>query len=248
MNQLHQQIIKQLQVASGLQSPDFEGFGRKYVGTNKAYYHTNTTQLKNIATQFLKSHHLSQNELEELISSLYQHQQSYDELIIAAMLVASSPELRQKFDLNLLDHWLSFVCGWAETDVLCQSPFTAEDLLSRWDSWHQLLSKLSQDENVHKRRASLVLLTKPLRQSSDPRLSQLAFANIELLKSEKDILITKAISWLLRSLIVQHRQELSDYLANNQDSLPKIAFREATSKLLTGKKYVNQKRQSIIKN
>ena len=76
---------------------------------------------------------------------------------------------------NLLDHWLSFVCGWAETDVLCQSPFTAEDLLSRWDSWHQLLSKLSQDENVHKRRASLVLLTKPLRQSSDPRLSQLAF-------------------------------------------------------------------------
>jgi 3-methyladenine DNA glycosylase AlkD len=87
-----------------------------------------------------------------------------------------------------------------------------------------------------KRRASLVLLTRPLRESDDPRLARLAFAIIGRLKHEKDILVTKAVSWLLRALIKYHRREVEAYLEDNMDTLPKIAVRETRNKLQSGRK------------
>ena len=56
------------------------------------------------------------------------------------------------------------------------------------------------------------------------------------LKGDKDILITKAISWLLRDLIKHHREQVVYYLDKNSDNLPKIAIRETKNKLITGKK------------
>ncbi len=115
--------------------------------------------------------------------------------------------------------------------------FPAPAVLERWSLWKPFLQKLNQDNNIHKRRASLVLLTKVVAKSSDREAAFLAFQNIDNLKSEKHILITKAISWLLRCLIVNHRSEVEDYLSHNSDLLPKIAIREVKTKLTTGKKY-----------
>jgi len=95
---------------------------------------------------------------------------------------------------------------------------------------------MAVDGNPSRRRASLVLLTKSVRGSNDARLSKLAFKNIDLLKGEKDILITKAVSWLLRSLIKNHRVEVVDYINKNRQILPKIAIRETERKLKTGRK------------
>jgi 3-methyladenine DNA glycosylase AlkD len=110
-------------------------------------------------------------------------------------------------------------------------------LLGDWTTWKKLIKSFVKDKNISKRRASLVLLTKSLRQSDDIKLSKLAFENIEKLKHEKEILITKAISWLLRSLVKFHSKQLSIYLKENRDTLPKIAYREAYCKLTTGRKY-----------
>jgi 3-methyladenine DNA glycosylase AlkD len=70
----------------------------------------------------------------------------------------------------------------------------------------------------------------------DEDMSSVAFKCIERLKSEKHVMITKAISWLLRSMIKHYRKEVTDYLKKNSDTLPKIAVRETTRKLETGKK------------
>ncbi len=90
--------------------------------------------------------------------------------------------------------------------------------------------------DVQKKRASLVLLTRAVRESNERQLADLAFANIQKLKSNRDILITKAISWLLRDLIKHHRIAVEDFVQNNRGTLPKIAIRETKTKLLTGKK------------
>jgi len=37
-----------------------------------------------------------------------------------------------------------------------------------------------------------------------------------------------------------HKEKLAEYLNENKDSLPKIAYREAMTKVLTGKKGVNR--------
>ena len=49
-------------------------------------------------------------------------------------------------------------------------------------------------------------------------------------------MISKAISWVLRSLIKHHRKLVADYLTSNVATLPKIAVRETLIKLETGKK------------
>ena len=82
----------------------------------------------------------------------------------------------------------------------------------------------------------MVLLTGPVRHSVDMRLSELAFDNIGKLKNESNILITKAVSWLLRDLIKNHKVEVEKYLKQNLNSLSRIAMRETTNKLRSGKK------------
>ncbi len=114
---------------------------------------------------------------------------------------------------------------WCEVDSLCQSTFIADEVLKRWKEWGKLLKRFVKSENISKRRASIVLLVKACRESDDSRLSDLLFENIEKLKQEKDILITKAVSWGLRELIKNHKNEVAKYLNENIDSLPKIAIR-----------------------
>jgi 3-methyladenine DNA glycosylase AlkD len=72
--------------------------------------------------------------------------------------------------------------------------------------------------------------------TDDGRLSALALQVIDTLKHEKEILITKAISWLLRSMIKNHKDLVSEYLKNERESLPKIALRETLVKIKTGVK------------
>ncbi|MEI8067351.1 MAG: DNA alkylation repair protein [Candidatus Shapirobacteria bacterium] len=239
-NNFHQEILKEIKKYSGNEVPNREGFGLKYVGTDKVSYHLNTKDTRQIAKGFTKVNQFDLDQYVELIDSLYRGE-SHDEINIAAKIIEFSPEFRKQFDVNYLDSWLENVHGWAETDTLCQMAFTDIDLLSNWPNWQKLIKKLSTDKNVHKRRASLVLLTKPVRLSADSKLSFLAFENIDKLKSEKDILITKAVSWILRSLIKNHQQEVAKYLDKNLEILPKIAVREVTTKLLTGKKYIKNK-------
>ena len=238
----HFQIISEIIKYSGLKKPNKEGFGLKYVGTNKPSYHLNTLNIRSIAKNFVKNHQFDLCQYIDLLNSLYSGE-SYDEVNIAAKIVEFYPQLKAEFDLKYLDNWLNYTHGWAEIDTLCQMAFTDTDLLSRWSKWEKLIIKFSTDPNVHKRRASLVLLTKPSRLSDDKKIAALAFRNIDLLKSETDILITKAVSWSLRQLTKFHAVQVAKYLEKNKDTLPKIAIRETTTKLLTGRKYINNSKK-----
>lgn len=241
MNKYHQEILNQIKSLSKNKKPDREGFGLKYVGTDKPSYHLNTASIYQIVKEFLDNHKdISEANLVALVDSLYEGR-TFDEIVIAAKIVGKSRKLREFVEIDHIDTWLGHVHGWAETDVLCQNAFTDTDFLGRWDLWEKFLDRLVKDGNVHKRRASLVLLNNPLRLSPDNRLSVKAFQNVDLLKKEKDILITKSISWILRTLIKFHREEVSKYIEENRESLPKIAIREVKTKLETGKKYINPK-------
>lgn len=207
-----------------------------YIGTNKIYYAISTEAHRKIIKDWIKQHpNLNEKEYTDLLTSLYEGQ-SVNEISIAGSLLRHHPRLRRTVKPEHIDIWLNRLQGWAEVDSLCQSNFSAEEVLTQWDEWQRLLTKLASDDNVHKKRASLVLLTKPVRDSEDPRLEEMAFRNIDKLKQNRHILVTKAISWLLRDLIKHHRQKVETYLRDNEDTLPRIAIRETRTKLLTGKK------------
>jgi len=241
MDNHYQKIITSIKDISKNSKPNFDGFGLKYVGTQKPSFHLNTNEMRNIAKNFVKSHSLSNKEYIDFIDALY-YGETYDEIIIAALIVGQAKELRQNLSPQNLHHWVVNTHGWAECDVLCQMAFDSDDFLNNWSVWEKALMQFAKDPNVQIRRASLVLLTKPFRQSADSKLVKVALHNLNLLKNEKDILITKAVSWVLRAMIKYHKETVTKYLQENLNSLPKIAIREVRSKLDTGKKYINKKK------
>jgi len=245
-NKYHLELISGVRTHATQLSPSQKEKLENYIGTNKICYAIGTETERRIIKEWVKKHpDLAASEYIELLSSLYQGE-SINEISIAGELLELSPRLRKNIKPKYLDMWLNRVQGWAEVDSLCQSKFTAIEVLENWKEWKSLLTRLASDNNVHKKRASLVLLTKPARDSNDPRLADMAFMNINKLKSERHILITKAISWLLRDLIKHNRLRVERYLRENEETLPKIAVRETRTKLLTGRK--NPVRKDVHKS
>jgi 3-methyladenine DNA glycosylase AlkD len=235
-NKHHSELMSQVRAhAKEISKSEREKLER-YIGTNKTLYAMGADTQRKIIKEWTKKHpDLTQSEYIELLNSLYQGD-SVNEISLAGELLASFPKLRKNVEPKHFDAWLNRAQGWAEVDSICQSKFTAEELLSNWKEWKSLLTRLASDDNIHKKRASLVLLTKPVRDSEDTRLANLAFMNVDKLKKEREILVTKAVSWLLRDLIKHDRRRVETYVKENEDTLPKIAVRETKTKLLTGRK------------
>lgn len=208
----------------------------EHLGTQRRWYGLKNEQRRRIMLAFLADNSdLPYEDWLALIDSLYKGD-SYEERCAPQTLLIKFPRYRRQLPLKQLDAWLGLLDGWAEVDSTCQTVFTAQDLLANWAGWRDLLESLAGDENINKQRAALVLLTAPISQSADEAILNLSLALIDRLKAEKDKRVTKAISWLLRKGIKQHRDAISAYLAAQAESLPAIAVRETRKKLNTGKK------------
>ena len=219
-NKYHLEFLQELEKYKGKGTKYQEERDKYYTGSRKFSYNIKTSIKNLIVKNWIKRHPaISTGEYIELLNSLYLLGQSHDERSIAGKLLKFLPQLRRQIDPLLLNKWLNGAEGWAEVDSICQSNFSAEEILSNWKTWKDLITNFAGDKNIHKKRASLVLLTGPVRQSPDPRLSKLAFDNIEKLKRERDILITKAISWLLRDLIKNNKEKVKEYLDKNKELL-----------------------------
>lgn len=216
---------------------DSSGFNPvSYFGTQSQYLGIRNPDKYKIGRQFKKQFpEISFEDLIELFNELAEGQ-TFEEKTMPGFMIDRYPQHLLHIQPAHLDTWLSSLTGWCEVDSLCQSTFPAEHLLANGEEWEKYLVKFSHDVNISKRRASLVLLCKPVAQSSEACLKDLSFEIIETLKHETSPLITKAISWLLRQMVENHRADVEKYLEINKDSLPKLALRETRKVLLTGKK------------
>jgi 3-methyladenine DNA glycosylase AlkD len=231
----HQEIfsdLKRVAAASGARYRIGEDIGR---GSSKPVYMIRAAVFRACVKAWTCRHpDLTPHEYGQLLDSLSRGETSTEFYVIGELL-RHLPKLRVTLEPKRIAPWLGRAEGWCEVDSICQSTFTAEEMLAEWSAWKQVLASLAKSKNLHHRRASLVLLTKPLRDSADTRLGRIAFANVDRLKHERDILITKAVSWLLRDAATNYRRQVEACLKENADSLPKIAIRE-TNKLRTGVK------------
>ncbi|MFH1289377.1 MAG: DNA alkylation repair protein [Patescibacteria group bacterium] len=237
MNQVahtsHKKILKILKANKGTPS---KHFGNNYGGNNDLSLHIDIQTLRLIVKDFVNRHkNLTLVGLLDLLDLLYKGEYD-DEKQVGGKLLQYYSIQRRNIEPTRLNVWLNHLDGWSQVDSLCQSVFSAEDMIGSWNKWQKTLVSFSKDKNINKRRASLVLLTAPVRQSTNVEFAKLSFTLIDRLKDEKDILITKAVSWLLREMIKNHKNEVAEYLQKNQDRLPKIAVRETKRKLETGRK------------
>lgn len=207
-----------------------------YLGTSHKVLNVRTADKRRLAKEFYKSHtDIALKDFLSLLDSLYMGE-SFEEVTLASELIGFYRQHINSIRLGSFNKWLGTLEGWAEVDTLCSGPIDASVLLANWNSWYTWLTKWRVSKNIQKRRASLVFLVKPVTKNPNTQLRGLAFAQIEGLKAEKEVMITKAISWLLRALASQNPREVKKYVNDNLDTLPKIAVRETLRKIETGKK------------
>jgi len=207
-----------------------------YLSSGHRYYDVSIPSLRTLAKAWLEENKgVPDAEFLAMLDGLYRGK-SYEEKVLASILLSYHRAARRAIGTKQLEAWLDGLVGWAEIDSLCQSAFTADEIVANWREWKRFIRTLSRDRNINKRRAALVFLTAPVRNSDDERLAALAFEIIDHLKPERDKMITKAVSWLLRSMLPHHQRTVSAYLRENRHSLPAIAVRETTRKIATGRK------------
>jgi len=230
---LHATLLAEIIKKSG--KPTQHTFLDNYLGNTHPRYPISMPHLRGVIKTWIQSSPLTPKEFQAVLTSLIKAPSSTEKMTAGILLDYANKE-QINFDPKNFDRWLNHLQGWVEVDTLCYGHFKVDQALENWSQWKKLLISLNKSKNINKRRASLVLLCKPLTRSDDKGLQVLAFQLIEYLKSEKEILITKAISWILRSMVKLHRNELKKYLTKNKQTLPAIAVRETFAKIKTGKK------------
>ena len=234
----HTFILSELKKIAGKRGTS-QSSSDSYISSGHVYYDISVPERRRISKEWLKANgKIFAADFLKTLDFLYKGP-SHDEKTVASILLGLSPEFRKKVTVKKLDQWLGHLVGWAEIDTLCQNVFTANEVLGNWkgpQGWEAFLRKLSKDKNMNKRRASIVFLVGPVGYSSDKRPVKLGFELVDKLKHEKHILITKAISWLLRSMVKLHKADVAAYVEKNKESLPKIAVRETLVKIKTGRK------------
>jgi 3-methyladenine DNA glycosylase AlkD len=233
MHPHHKTLLAEIQ---SKQRKGRDAFGASYLRSGHRYYGLTAPELRGLAKAWLRANKtLPPEEIVDTLGNLIEGP-SHEEKTLAAVLLGYSKEARAAVSTKNLDAWLDHLAGWAEVDALCSNVFKPDEVLADWKAWERLLKRLARDENINKRRAALVFLTGPVRYSADKRLLALAFETVERLKSEREIIITKAVSWLLRNMSMQHKKAVAAYIAKNKASLPAIAVRETARKITTGRK------------
>jgi 3-methyladenine DNA glycosylase AlkD len=230
----HAALLAQLRQAGrpyrgGVQNDSYSGSGRPFLNVS-------APDQRRIVRTWLAAHRAAGGDaLLALVESLLDGE-THEQRTLGPLLAGASAKARRATRPADVDRWVGQLNGWAEIDTLCASVFGPDDMGVDWPAWRALIEALSLDANINKRRAALVLLVTPTRKSDDVRFRDLGFVVIERLKSERPILITKAVSWLLRSMSGRHATAVAAYLDANAASLPAVAVRETRTKLRTGTK------------
>lgn len=230
----HKEILQEIVDRSG--KPTQHTFLASYLGNDHPRYAVSSPVLRKIAKEWASRNSTrSAVEFRDVVSSLINGKSFTEKCIGGILLDYAQPEQR-KFDIAIFEKWLDQLQGWAEVDALCTGKFSLAEVPANFRKWKPFLKKLTRGEKIEKRRASLVFYCSPISHCEEDSVAFAAFENIDALKHEKEILITKAISWLLRSMIRHHREKVERFLDENAESLPAIAVRETRIKLRTGKK------------
>ena len=235
----HKSLLDQLRAAARPADSRFDP--ANYLKSGARFLNVAVPEQRRIARAWLKAHKAAPvAEVLGLVDALVEGD-NHEEKTLGLLLLEGLGRGRRPFGPIEADRWLDHLVGWAEVDSLCQSIFGPADLLGDWPAWSGFVRRLATDPNINKRRAALVLLNRSARSDPDPRLGELALETIERLKGEREIIITKAVSWLLRSLADQHPDKVARYLDAESPTLPAIAVRETRTKLATGRKTVRRK-------
>lgn len=208
------------------------------VGGDAQVYGVRVPQLKKIAGILKKDlTPLSDVLYLDFCNSLY-NQPSREEMLLSCYLIDKKRPVLDLIDWPLLEKWSNKVDNWENNDVLSLlviGPWVSknpEERLNNLKNW--ILSK-----NLWHRRLTLVSLIISVRSG---KLWQESLQLVDKVKRERDPMIVKAVSWLLREMVRKNaKKEVADYVSANRSFLSSLVVREVENKLATGLKNPKKK-------
>jgi 3-methyladenine DNA glycosylase AlkD len=155
----------------------------------------------------------------------------YDLRILAILLAAHHHPSYQKKHWTLLTGWLQESEGWAMVDTLCCDALapmliTYPDLAAKTRSW-------PRSKNLWVRRASLVIFCVPVGKG---QFAEQALDHAAQLLADRDPMIVKAESWILRTALKHFRTDVDAFLTAHESACAPLILREVRTKLTTGRK------------
>jgi len=125
----YREILDQLKSNRG--SPS-KFFGSDYGGGSSPSLNIPNPMMRKIAREFASKYQdLGLSKLLLLINLSNRGFYS-TEKCFAGMLLQRYPKLMAKISPGCLDSWLDNLSGWSQVDSICQSVFSAQDMLSNW--------------------------------------------------------------------------------------------------------------------
>lgn len=203
--------------------------------TKLKMYGASTPAQRSIVRQWTREHRQTPaREVLALVNALYSAP-SFDERLMASYILSQNTRVIPGITETQWNRWITCIDNWAVSDNICGVPLGTWILADPARGEHYL-KKLITSKNIWARRVAIVVLTWVVWYDNSPRWKDLAFSFIRKTMHERDVIMTKAVSWILRALIQYHAPAVRAFLKKYEKELPAIARREAVNKLTTGRK------------
>lgn len=106
-----------------------------YTGSSHLQYGVAVPVMRDYVKAWIKANtDFTHDQWIALLNQLYMGE-SLEERMIAGLMIAELPTLRRDLPLDQLSTWLGGLTGWVEIDTTCQSTFSPQELLARWEAW-----------------------------------------------------------------------------------------------------------------
>lgn len=203
--------------------------------TKLKMYGASTPVQRKIAKEWTRRHQdAPTREVLALVSALY-CAPSFDERLMASYILSQNTRVIPGITEVQWNRWIAHIENWAVSDALSTDPFGAWLLADRSRGVHYL-KQLIESKNIWARRVALVGLMWVNREDASIPVRDLSFAFIKKTMHERDVIITKAISWILRTVADSYPAAVQAFIAKYENDLPAIAKRETLNKIQTGRK------------
>jgi len=131
--------------------------------------------------------------------------------------------------IEIYDRWVKEgINGWGECDQFCYR--VLNPMLEKYpNDLYEYCLKWTDSDDFNQKRIGLVALT------GSSLTVAVSFEKVkkicDKMKCDEDILIQKAVGWVLKYSYIRHPSELVLYLEENVDSLTRTTFRYALEKM-----------------
>ncbi|MDP2469610.1 MAG: DNA alkylation repair protein [Candidatus Palauibacterales bacterium] len=216
-----------------LADPEYREGSLMVAPTAQRVYGIRTPENRRLANKWNRAHRdAAPREVLALVESLWKAE-SRDERMLGLEILRLRPHVVCDLDRERFDRWRKDIDNWGVCDFLggaVLGPWAEADPAGRLSYLEDLIG----DPHLYSRRLGLVAGVHLNRDGA--AFGAWTLRQVDRLIDERDPMITKAVSWVLRQMTRHQAPEVAAYLESRGDRLAALPRREVRNKLETGRK------------